>query len=99
MNVRKKVFPRNQNLKMNLMLDLLFQHSNVFSHDLLTKIIGLLNEVPFQRLVYRENLALINIKSVNLEYNTLGRLDVGTNESSTKSLMFQMLFFFILFID
>ena len=63
MNVRKKVFPRNQNLKMNLMLNLLFQHSNVFSHDLLTKIIGLLNEVPFQRLVYRENLALINILS------------------------------------
>ena len=37
---------------------------------------------------------LINIKSVNLQYNTLGRLDDGTNESSTKRLMFQALFFF-----
>ena len=34
------------------------------------------------------------LKSVNLQYNTLGRLDVGTNESSTKRLMFQELFFF-----
>ena len=33
-------------------------------------------------------------KSVNLQYNTLGRLDDGTNESSTKRLMFQVLFFF-----
>merc|ERR1712016_26656 len=33
-------------------------------------------------------------KSVNLQYNTLGRLDDGTNESSTKRLMFQLLFFF-----
>ena len=34
------------------------------------------------------------LKSVNLQYNTLGRLDVGTNEASTKRLMFQELFFF-----
>ena len=32
-------------------------------------------------------------KSVNLQYITLGCLDDGTNESSTKSLMFQVLFF------
>ena len=38
-------------------------------------------------------------KSVNLQYITLGCLDDGTNESSAKSLMFQVLFFFILFID
>ena len=32
---------------------------------------------------------ITNLKSVNLQYNTLGCLDDGTNESSTKSLMFQ----------
>jgi hypothetical protein len=32
-------------------------------------------------------------KSVNLQYNTLGCLDDGTKEMSTKSLMFQVLFF------
>ena len=36
-------------------------------------------------------------KSVNLQYNTLGCLDDGTNQSSTKSLMFQVLFFFYTF--
>ena len=36
------------------------------------------------------------LKSVNLQYNTLGRLDNGTNESSTKRLMFQVLFFFMI---
>ena len=35
----------------------------------------------------------IDQKSVNLQYNTLGRLDDGTNELSTKRLMFQVLFF------
>ena len=35
-------------------------------------------------------------KSVNLQYNTLGCLDHGTNESSTKRLMFQVLFFFMI---
>ena len=37
-------------------------------------------------------------KSVNLQYtcNTLGCLDNGTNESSTKRLMFQVLFFFMI---
>ena len=38
-------------------------------------------------------------KFVNLQYITLVCLDNGTNESSSKSLMFQVLFFFILFID
>ena len=38
----------------------------------------------------------IILKSVNLQYNTLGRLDDGTNESSTKRLMFQVLFFFMI---
>ena len=33
------------------------------------------------------------LKSVNLQYDTLERLDDGTNESSTKRLMFQVLFF------
>ena len=35
------------------------------------------------------------LKSVNLQYNTPVCLDDGTNESSTKRLMFQVLFFFI----
>ena len=34
-------------------------------------------------------------KSVNLQYNMLIRLANGTNDSSTKRLMFQVLFFFI----
>jgi hypothetical protein len=34
------------------------------------------------------------VKSVNLQYNMLGCLDDGTNESSTKRLMFQVSFFF-----
>ena len=38
----------------------------------------------------------LQYKSVNLQYNTLGRLDNGTNESSTKHLMFQVLFFFMI---
>ena len=37
-----------------------------------------------------------NQKSINLQYNMLGRLDDGTNESSTKRLMFQILFFFMI---
>ena len=36
------------------------------------------------------SLASSFLKSVNLQYNTLGRLDDGTNESSTKHLMFQV---------
>ena len=36
------------------------------------------------------------LKSVNLQYNTLGCLDDGTNEPSTKRLMFQVLFFYTL---
>ena len=35
-------------------------------------------------------------KSDNLQYNTLGRWVAGTNDSSTKRLMFQVLFFFII---
>ena len=35
-------------------------------------------------------------KSVNLQYITLGCLDDGTNESATKRLMIQVLFFFML---
>ena len=34
------------------------------------------------------------LKSVNLQYITLGCLDDGTNESSTKRLMFQVIHFF-----
>ena len=33
------------------------------------------------------------MKSVNLQYITLGCLDDGTNKSETKTLMFQVLFF------
>ena len=33
-------------------------------------------------------------KSVNLQYDTLGRMDDGPNESSTKRLIFQVLFLF-----
>ena len=36
------------------------------------------------------------LKSVNLQYNTLVRWDAGTKDSSTKCLMFQSLFFFII---
>ena len=51
-------------------------------------------------LLFLNNDKVTNIqKSVNLQYNTLGRLDDGTNELWTKSLMFQVLFFSILFID
>ena len=38
----------------------------------------------------------MGLKSVNLQYNTLGRLDDRTNELSTKHLMFQVLFFFMI---
>ena len=38
-------------------------------------------------------------KSVNLQYNTLGCLDDWTNESCTKRLMFQVLFFFRNFLQ
>ena len=41
----------------------------------------------------------VHLKSVNLQYIMLGCFDDGTNESSTKSLMFQVLYFFILFIE
>ena len=36
------------------------------------------------------------MKSVNLQYNMLGCLDDGTNESSTKRLMFQYYFSFMI---
>ena len=42
---------------------------------------------------------LVIHKSVNLQYITRVCLDNGTNESSTKSLIFQVLSFFILFVD
>ena len=35
-------------------------------------------------------------KSVNLQYNMLVRWDIGTKDSSTKRLMFQASFFFII---
>ena len=38
----------------------------------------------------------VNLKSVNLQYITLGCLDDGTNEASTKRLIFQVLFFFMI---
>ena len=36
------------------------------------------------------------LKSDNLQYNTLGCWVAGTNDSSTKRLIFQVLFFFII---
>ena len=39
------------------------------------------------------------MKSVNLQYNTLGRMDDGKNESSTKCLMFQVFIFFHNFLQ
>ena len=39
---------------------------------------------------------LLNIKSDNLKYITMARWLGGTNDSSTKRLMFQALFFFII---
>jgi hypothetical protein len=38
-------------------------------------------------------------KLVNLQYITLGCLDDGTNELSTKSQMFKSIIIFIIFID
>ena len=63
--------------------------------------------LPFQKIsIFYKNFSLkiekiaINIlfhyfdyKSVNLQYITLGCLDNGTNQSSSKSLMFQVLVF------
>ena len=40
-----------------------------------------------------------DLKSVNLQYNTMVRWDAGTKDSSTKRLMFQALFFSLFFID
>ena len=42
---------------------------------------------------------LVNLKSVNLQYNTLVHWDAGTKDSSTKHLMFQVLFFSLFLID
>ena len=39
------------------------------------------------------------LKSDNLQYNTLGCWVAGTNDSSTKGLMFQVLFFFHNFLQ
>ena len=40
------------------------------------------------------------LKSVNLQFIKLGCLDDGTNQLSTKSLMFQVLFFlYFLYLD
>ena len=75
-----------------LMFQVLFLGGNccaVSSHTLQRKWIGLWS------LSYA---ASAIVKSVNLQYITLGCLDDETNESSTKGLMFQVLFSFILFI-
>ena len=46
--------------------------------------------------IWEQSTCVLVYKSVNLQYITLGCLDNRTNESSTKSLMFQVLFFFML---
>ena len=55
----------------------------------------------FRKRMKGKNVPLIvgHLKSVNLKYNTLGRLDDGTKELSTKCLMFQVLFFFLDFLQ
>ena len=66
---------------------------NFFSRDVHLKvlaseavqIIGIANISKLLRILYQ--------KSVNLEYNTLVRLADGTNELTTKRLMFQVFFF------
>ena len=44
----------------------------------------------------KKNLVAINLKSDNLQYNTLVRWFSGTNDSSIKHLMFQALYFFMI---
>ena len=46
-----------------------------------------------------ERMSCKQLKSDNLQYNTLGRWVTGTNDSSTKHLMFQVLFFFHNFLQ
>ena len=48
------------------------------------------------RVSYELMLTKTVLKSDNLQYNMLDRLVAGTNNSSTKHLMFQILFFFII---
>ena len=43
--------------------------------------------------------AALSLKSVNLQNIMLGCMDNGTNELVLKCLMFQVLFYFIFFID
>ena len=52
----------------------------------------------FRKRMKGKNVPLIvgHLKSVNLKYNTLCRLDDGTKELSTKCLMFQVLFIFMI---
>ena len=45
---------------------------------------------------FRNNIKCI-LKSINLQYITLGCLDNGTNKLSTKSLMFQVFFLYTFF--
>ena len=42
---------------------------------------------------------LVDVKSYNLQYNTLVRQFAGTNDSSSKRLIFQVLFFFHNFLQ
>ena len=44
-------------------------------------------------ILIQRNISTWDLKSVNLQYNTMGCLEDGTNELSTKSLMFQVSFF------
>ena len=43
---------------------------------------------------YTPGKLITDLKSVNLQYNVMVRWVAGTNDSSTKRLMFQVLFFF-----
>ena len=66
-----------------------------FSHFSNT-ILKIKNEFVFGWRPTRKHYVFWHLKSVNLQYNTLVRLDDGTNKSSTKRLMFQVLFFFMI---
>ena len=52
--------------------------------------------VKYDSIWYRNKLAVL--KSVNLQYNTLGRMDDGTNESSSKRFAKILWIYFLIFL-
>ena len=97
----KKRDSRNCLLRMN---GLFFLHKNILGHKVdqtcsssQTKFLPLKVNSRHTLVGHfprgREDLKSVTL-CVNLQYNTLGCLDDGTNESPTKGLMFLVLFFF-----